>query len=1038
MARDSQFGPDEIGQVADADAPEPLDIFLCYARSDGTPFVKDLAARLPAASRRFLPWYDVRDLRSYENFDETIESKIRRSDVMIIVLTRSLLGRDWCREEIAVAKESNTEIIVAKMHSDARTAYGFKRKSPLDFAADADTAFAKLVEDLHSLARPGAVAAAIEERIAAARDVSDPRHRSFIAESSERREQEQLRELRPSEARRRSKERIRASLLHEPEQAHPTTRLDQDVLHINEVPALARIEFRDRTSKLALIDEALNNPEIRAILVTGPGGNGKTALIGEVRRRITNGSFQARAAGFVYLRVGGYRRLSVGALLHDLSHLVPGEEARVGVRRRLNENLSWGVKLDSVLAALGTTPAVVAIDDVEGLFDRHGMLKDGELAGALLELVHRPGHGVRLVLTAGRPLPELVRAYADHLSECPLDGGLPAEDTKPFLQSLDTTEVLAFDLIDKADFHQLAVISGGNPRFLELVYSLLRSDPDLSVRQMLDDNFPHDVQTSVEEAMAKLLQHIVSRLDRNERRVVQALAVFGRPVRPEAVDFLLADYVAGIDSAPILRLFEERRLVRRDEDRYFLPPAPDVELVRRTIPSGDADWTGRVRPYSLPFLRRAAADYFGMAADRSETPAITLDDLQARFNQIDLLVAAGACRSALIIMENLDDEHLLRWGHSRIQIPWREAVRGKINDPHLEAHNLSYLVAARDQEEDHSGTAASRLAEAMRNLRRFRDADNRRRLRLQLAGVEFDNGRLATAARRYRALARHCRLTRMRFEEAWARISLGLCLARRGRFRTAERQLTRAHRLARRLDGGARVETLSMICLNRGWALGQLGEHERALEMLDEGLRLASADGQLMVQGRLLDGKAALLCDRGDAAAAVEIARQSAEIGVRNGHVKLTREANVTLALALLQTGDVLGAASAVEAAVRQPPGIHALGAWAVYGVVLFRLGDGARARNAFHTALTEALLRLQRCADEYLAHDAIGLALVGLELCGEQHRLPRALEHFGEARRLCPGAGARLRAATQLGLFGDKADGTVIAEARAAADGRR
>ncbi len=44
---------------------------------------------------------------------------------------------------------------------------------------------------------------------------------------------------------------------------------------------------------------------------------------------------------------------------------------------------------------------------------------------------------------------------------------------------------------------------------------------------------------------------LYSRLDRRSRQVVEALAVYGRPVPVEAVDFLLQPYVEHADSAPI-------------------------------------------------------------------------------------------------------------------------------------------------------------------------------------------------------------------------------------------------------------------------------------------------------------------------------------------------------------------------------------------------------------------------------------------------------------------------------------------------------
>lgn len=1009
-------------------------IFLSYAWSDGGDLVARLYDQLSEASPRFAPWYDRRG-RPEMAFDRELQMQLHRSDVLILVLTRDVPHGEWVRDEIAYARKWNIKIIVAKMHDDVNDMISVIRLPPIDFTADREAAFAQLVEDLERIANADGVTDALGERIRAADAASDPRHHAFAEESRDRLEEEQVRAADPGAARRRTQERVRSGMRQEHE-SKPAARPGGGMRLINEMPEVAQThKFYDRLPMLRQIEQALSAPNVRIVLLVGDGGNGKTALVGEVRQRLADGEFRASAAGFIYLAVGGYRGVTATTLLDDLGRLIPDTASQTRVRRRLRERLSLRVKLDEILAALGITSAVVAIDNLDDLLDEDGGLRDAELDAVVRTLVWRRDHGIRLLLIARRQPRALVREHRPYVRSCTLDEGLP--DIRPFFEELDTTRVLDLASVRDADIVRLNLISAGKPRFIELVYCLMRSDPDMTVESVCAAIAPEGTETTPPEAMTALLQLIMSRLDRTQRRVVQGLAVFGRPVRPDAVDFLLEKYVVGIDSAPILRRLAEWRLIRRDGDRYFLPPDPDTKQIRETIPPGDKeDFKSLHDLFTRPFLLHRAAGYFGEVGRRPDVTINRLADLQPLFNEIDLLITGGGYRPAVKRMAEIDVKYLTRWGQSAVLVPWRLMVRGKLGSERLEAHNLSFLIAARYGDEDYSEWAEVRLVEAMGQRWARSGGRDRLRLRVQLADVQQDGGKLTSAAGHYRTTALRFLLRRMRYEEAWSRTSLGLCLARLGRFAQAERELAKAGRISATLEDQQRAEIATITLLNQGWLYGQLGKIQQALETLDKGMEAARDMASLRLQGRLLDGRAALLCDCGKADEAVPLARRAADIGVRTRHPALAREAYVTLALAYLHSGDLDNAETAAQAAVEHPPGIRALGAWATYGLVLFRKDERGSARTAFHRACTEAWLRLDREPGEYVALDAAGLALCGLQLCEEPNRIQPAVEAYRKARRLAPDAdGARRRAVSQLGLFGDRAAQDILDTARRAAE---
>lgn len=1013
-------------------ARDHLAVFISYSRADGAPHARRFVEKLSE-----FPWYSATydgRFRLSDPFDRSIEAAISSADVMIVVLTDAVFEKEWVRKEILYAQQLNRgkkriELIVAQMTEHPSLPCSIIDLPLLDFTADTPAAWARLYEELERVASPENGARPFGD---GAEGSPAGRYATAAREASERAEAERRRALGglPDAAERR-RQRAGAESRYEG-RAGGSVRTHADLKLVNEMPELPEVTFQDRLPKVAQLNEALKDEEIRLVLITGGGGTGKTAFLREFRRRLAERALDAPAAGFVYLAVRGYRQVSAAALLNDLAYVAPGAG---DLQRAMRRMLPWRDRLDVVLGALGDTPAIVAIDDAEDLLDERGEIQDRDLRGVLYELIERPGHRVRALMVVRERRSHPIKAvHPARVAVCGLAGGLPSDHTTPFMLALDSAGTVGVSGLPKTDLHRLGVISDGNPRFLELAYCLLRSDPELALAELFDEigAREHDNQ---KELFPPLVNAVLARLDRTDRRVVQALAVYRRPVRPDAIDYLLEEYVPGIDSAPILETLAERHLVRRDNGRYFLPPSPDADCVTDSLPVGDQDdWRKVPTVFTRTFLHRRAADYYADAKHRE--PVRGPASLQPYLHEIELRIAAGDHAVAVRLMEAVDDEYLTKWGQSSVLIRWRELIDKRIEKGTRErAANLSYLISARSGEEDHTGRWATRLAAVLTEPWIRNNADDRIRFGIQLADLQKDNGDLEAAAEQYGLCAQRCRSKSTRYEAVIARTSRGVCLARQGRFDEAKGEFDKARGWLPKLTGGEHDEAASLLGLNEGWSLGQIGD-ARAMAVLKEGLAVARETEDELLTGRLLDGLAALYCDNKQVDDAVPQAVEAAQIGVRTGNQDLSRNANVTLALAYLLAGDLANATAAINTAAQQPPGILALATRSVEGVVRFLNGDESRAAAAFHTACTEAWLRLERAPQEYAVYDAVGLALTGLELCGEAHRLPKALDMYRRARQVTRANGARRRARTQLDLFGPEADRATLEAARRAADG--
>ena len=93
----------------------------------------------------------------------------------------------------------------------------------------------------------------------------------------------------------------------------------------------------------------------------------------------------------------------------------------------------------------------------------------------------------------------------------------------------------------------IAAVLHGVPRALEVLAGILANDPFATLAEVLDRFYKQ------QDVARALIEENYKRLDSSARRVIEALAVFRRPVRPLAADYLLEPFVPGLDVPGIIR-----------------------------------------------------------------------------------------------------------------------------------------------------------------------------------------------------------------------------------------------------------------------------------------------------------------------------------------------------------------------------------------------------------------------------------------------------------------------------------------------------
>lgn len=1007
---------------------------------DGAAFAAALRERLVQTPLPVEPWWDD-DAAAVGGADQPL----RRADLLLFVMTAaSTTAGSPCREEVDRAAGAGIDVIA--LVADARAGRPDWARHPLtiDFTHDEQRGWADLDAALRFAGSAERRRQVLQIQYdALSQDASaaaDARYAAALREVDRRIVQASLQLDDPAGTQRRKADAINAGKAAEREPERPA--LDEAGLRwYHEPPAVPQDVFQDREQHMRELERMLVDPAVRMITLVGPPGIGKTGMAARLLANLRAGTAALRLDGFCYLPVHGARPVNAPTLLRALIHMVRNDETAGRLADRLAQPVAWSDLLDEVLDGLGDSPVVVVIDNAEDLLDDAGRLDAPDLQEMIDRLLERRDHGVRPVLVSQRLTAALVPrgAVALHLAE-----GLAVKDATRFLVALDAEDLLGLRSVPEHDLSMLHRLTGGSPRSLELAFGLLTGPSGGSVRDLVD--------LIVDEADVGryLLRRTVDELDFADRRIVQALAIYGRPVQPAAVDHLLSGYLQGPGSAAGLRALYRKRLVQRDHDgNYYVPPEPDRELVLRSIPTGQGLAPGGRDLRRPQFIRKelwsCAAEYF-FESRPPDKQIRGVEDLRTHFAEIDLRIQAEEHEAALKLIGHIDCTYLHRWGRSSTVVQALDRLDGAFTGVayrtrDLELRRLCSLLWAYTQQKNHNrivecGARARTLARALGN--RPTEAT----VLIHLANSHRENGSPGTATRLSRLALRKLRWPNRGTgtELAWAHAGLMLCYATAGNFRRALRHHAKAVRHLGAPDRSDAAPTgafelaqlRTTLLADAGLIYTQLGRYDEAREQLDQASRAAEAAGLDVSLGQCHHLAAQLLLNERRFTNAIRSAEEAAAIGVRAANQVLCRDAREVLTLAYLGKNDLVEAAAAASAAVRYRP--RAL-SFALQGLVAFRRPDFGVAAEAFRRA--RDLLPSRTVAADFQVADVIGLVLAGLALStGRPDLVDASCSAYRTARSMTRARGVEDRNMLLLDQFVEHADRSMVSRIRAAARG--
>lgn len=935
--------------------------FISYSTADAQDFAIQLHDALEGGYPKHQAWLDKRDLKPSEKWYTQIDDAIRDCEAVLFVMTPdSVMEVSECDKEISRALSYKKTVIPIRL-KECQTPYRLESLQWIDFS-DFDSGIAELRTHLEWVQSPAGELRRMEvellnmQRQRNRSPESDyPRIDKAMSLLSERIKEQKFAVEHPEEARERTTKSIEASLERE---RQPADRPKSGTKFINYAPATVPDYFQDRFTETNLLADFVQNDHQRIFHLVGRAGIGKTAVTVRLLKHLEGGILpddkgEQTVDGIIYLSEVGSRDIKIAHLYPDLCRLLPDEVSEELDALFREPTTSISVKMTQLLSHFPPDKRVlVLLDNFEDVMDSEKqVISDSELDEALRALVSAPPHGVKVLITTRVLASKLYLHQSQRQANHVLGEGLKKPYAEDMLKQMDSGSLGLKDAPDDKLSEACDKVRRF-PRALEALVGWLEVDVSAILDEVLDvaEALPDNV-------VEVLVAQAFNRLDRSAQQVIQALAIFGRPVSSGAVDTLLRPYAPTINSAPILRQLLNWHFVRQDSGRYTLHPV-DRAYALDLIPRGeDSDRFESGDPvFTQIALYHLGAEYFkSQRTPRSDWK--TIADLEPQLAEFDLRCQAGDWDTAADVLTDIDFDYLLLWGYYTLMIELHQGLQGHIRDKFLQMVSVGNL-----------GTAYRRIGEIRQAITYYEQG-------LQIARDMKSKSN----------------------EGVWLG-GLGIAYRQLGDIDKAIDYYEQALQIAR--DIGNKSSEGNHLG-NLGVAYRALGNIKKAIDYTQQALARQQAIGDKSGESVLFENLGHLMLDKGDWVKAEGNYQDAIRLADGIGFNQVQHYARHGLALTYLYQNKLSSSQQTIEQALTYDVPENNHNAHVARGMILLKQDDRETAHQVFAKTVTVCDEMLALSADNYEVSDAKGLALCGFALLeGSTDRVTEAKAIFVQVRQ--------------------------------------
>ncbi|WP_291131768.1 TIR domain-containing protein [Flavobacterium sp. UBA7682] len=632
-------------------------LYISYDQADGYQYAKKLHESLESGLPKFSTWLlDIHLTESEDSFSEANEAMQTCKCFILIISNNSTSTNSRCKQELKKAIEYKKPIIAVQYISNINLLPRLlNRKCFLSFGSDKSDEIKQHLNQIDSFEQKlntlKEYLKDAENDLLYTNGENKPRVESEITVLNEQIKSLQQYLNNKDETAKLTEERIMLSIERErrPERTNATSAPTYKV--INNPPTIAPSYFQDRIIETDLAVNFLQSESIKIISIIGRGGVGKTAMVCRLLKSLERGilpddSKGIDLSGIIYMTEIGSRPISFPNLFADLSLLV--EENKRESLMQLQENSQSTVisKLNTLLELIPSKPIVILLDNFEDKIDSETRnIKDTELKEAIVHLLKMTNHAIKFIITT-RILPidfNFIEPGRQRIID--LNEGLESPYAENVLRELDGDGHLGLKNADEGLLNKIKEITRGFPRALEAFYAILCADRSTSINDLLNTLLPTDTLTQT------LVGEAYNRLSETDQKIMQALAIYGFPILPSGIDYLLRSFIPNIDSSVALKRLVNMHFVRMDGREFYLHPL-DREYALSRIPSMYT--SGENSDYFKKQLFTIAAEYMEeIALPRDEWK--TLSDITPQIRQFYLLAESENSFDAKYVLKDLSN-----------------------------------------------------------------------------------------------------------------------------------------------------------------------------------------------------------------------------------------------------------------------------------------------------------------------------------------------------------------------------------------------
>lgn len=414
--------------------------------------------------------------------------------------------------------------------------------------------------------------------------------------------------------------------------------------------------FRDRETERQKLSRFLADDDTKIVSVIGFGGIGKSALVSKVLSDIElHGKWTHKGPaptidGIVYMS-SQTNKISLERVFFDFGdilNVIDNENSKQDLLAMWNSTKATiPDKVASLLRRFESYRVIVLWDNFETYLGDDNQIADADL-NVFFDSILRATTGLRFVVTTRRPInfPEDLQVFDKQIS---VREGLPLPDAVQMLKDLDSNGKSGLSSLSGNLLERAAKRVDGVPRALEIINSILAKSPLLRLETLLEEDriFEH------QDFVTKLVEANYGYLDNHSRKVLEAVAVFDVPIKPDAIDFLLQPFVKGIDTPTVIQSLFDVALLNIDRAAGTVSLHPvDKKFIYQRIPKNGE--------YSIQMLEARAAEFYRVMRPRDQNWR-SIDDLEYPLIEFEHLIKANLCEEALALLDEIDYDHLNAW-----------------------------------------------------------------------------------------------------------------------------------------------------------------------------------------------------------------------------------------------------------------------------------------------------------------------------------------------------------------------------------------